>query len=118
MHELSVTEALLKTASEIGEQQNAKRVAVLIIKIGKLSGIIDDSVQFYWDIISKETICEGSRLDFTRIPAKFECQHCMHQFEMEDELIPCPRCQGMNLVTIQGDEFLLESIEIEKEDYE
>jgi hydrogenase nickel incorporation protein HypA/HybF len=115
MHELSVTEALLNTASDYAKRQNANKVTVLNIIIGKLSGIIDDSVQFYWDIIAKETICEGSRLNFTIIPAKFECQNCQHQFEMEDELIPCPRCQSMDLATIQGDEFLLESIEIEKE---
>ena len=118
MHELSVTEALLNTASDSAEKQNAKTVTALNIKIGKLSGIIDDSVQFYWDIIAKDTICAGSMLNFTKIPAKFECQQCKYQFEIEDELLPCPHCQSMDLVTIQGDEFLLESIEIEKEKYE
>ncbi len=118
MHELSVTEALLNTSCEYAHKQKAKKVTVLNIKIGRLSGIVDDSVQFYWDIIAKETICEGSQLRFNFIPAKFECQQCKFQYEIEDELLPCPRCKSMDLVTIQGDEFLLESIEIEKERYE
>jgi len=115
MHELSVTEALLKTACDHANQQKAKKVTVLHIKIGRLSGIVDDSVQFYWDIITKDTICETSILNFTHIPAKFECQQCKNQFEIKDELIPCPKCKSLNLATVQGDEFLLESIEIEKD---
>jgi hydrogenase nickel incorporation protein HypA/HybF len=118
MHELSITEALLNTACQTAEQQQAKRVTALNIKIGKLSGIIDDSVQFYWDIITKETVCKGSTLNFTHIPAKFKCRKCNTVFEIIDDLIPCPTCESMDLHIVQGDEFLLESIEIEKSQHE
>jgi len=118
MHELAVTEALLTTASSYAREQNANKVTVLNIKIGRLSGIVDDSVQFYWDIIAKDSICEGSKLNFNFVPAKFKCRNCDNQFEIADDLIPCPKCHSMDLVTVQGDEFLLESIEIEKDKYE
>jgi len=115
MHELSVTESLLSTACEYAQKSQSQKVTALNIKIGKLSGIVDDSVQFYWDIITENTICSGSILNFIHIPARFKCQNCSHAYAIEDELIPCPKCGSMDLKTIQGDEFMLESIEIERE---
>lgn len=114
MHELAVTESLLNTASDYAIKNNAQRVISLNIIIGELSSIIDDSVQFYWDIISENTICEKSTLIFNKIPAKFICQSCSEEFKIKGELRPCPVCGSMDLRTTQGDEFLLESIEIEK----
>ena len=114
MHELAVTESLLGTASKYAIKNNAQKVVSLNITIGDLSSIVGDSVQFYWDIISEGTICENSLLVFNRISAKFLCQACKNDFNIKGELLPCPICGSMDLKTIQGDEFLLESIEIEK----
>ncbi len=115
MHELAVTESLLNTACDYAIKNNAQRVISLNIIIGNLSNIIGDSVQFYWDIISEKTICERSTLVFNKLPAKFICQSCGGEFKINSELLPCPVCQSMDLKTIQGDEFLLESIVIEKD---
>ena len=113
MHELDVTESLLNTACDYALKNDAHRVISLNIIIGDLSGFIGDSVQFYWDMISENTICENSKLHFTRLPAKFICQSCGKEFEIRGELLPCPDCSSMDLRTIQGDEFQLNSIEIE-----
>ncbi len=114
MHELAVTESLLKTASDYAKKNDAKKVICLNLVVGDLSGIIDDSVQFYWDIISKDTICSQAKLNIERQPAKFQCQSCQNEFVLDGELTPCPLCNSVNIKVISGDEFLLNSIEIEK----
>ena len=114
MHELSITESLLKTASDYAQKNEAKKVAVLNLVIGELSGIMDESVQFYWDMISKDTICENSILHFDKRQAIMKCIACGHEFSLEGELAPCPACASMDLKFLSGNEFLLESIEIEK----
>jgi len=68
MHELSVTENILNIACQHAEQAQAKKVTDIYLVIGQLSSIVDDSVQFYWDIISKDSLCEQSKLHFCRIP--------------------------------------------------
>ncbi len=113
MHELSVVEDLLKTALRHAAQHHATRVTDLHLRLGQMSSIVDDSVQFYWDLIAADTLCAGARLHFTRVPASLLCLDCQHEFSLDREIVPCPNCGGWNLRLTGGQEFLLESIEIE-----
>jgi len=113
MHELAVTEDILRIAIEEGQSHQAKRVTDIYMTIGQLSSIVDDSVQFYWDHISKGTICEGATLHFNRPPAKFRCKKCQTEFSLADDLQPCPNCQSFDLEVISGDEMQVDNIEIE-----
>jgi hydrogenase nickel incorporation protein HypA/HybF len=114
MHELSITESLLKTASDYARKNEAKKVTVLNLVIGELSGFMSDSIQFYWDMISENSICEKSILHFDKRKAMMKCMACDNEFLMDIDLSPCPACGSLNLKIISGNEFLLESIEIEK----
>jgi hydrogenase nickel incorporation protein HypA/HybF len=114
MHELAITESLLDIAQKNAQQANATRVTDLHIVIGRLSSFVDDSVQFYWDILSENTICQGAKLHFTRLPARMVCLDCNNEFELPDQLEPCPKCGSAHVNVIQGDEFYLESIEVEQ----
>jgi hydrogenase nickel incorporation protein HypA/HybF len=113
VHELSVTESILNAALDHAHKANATRVTDLNLVIGTLSSIVDDSVQFYWDMISQGTLCEGSQLHFSRINARLRCLDCSMEYELESELQPCPQCGSMNINILSGDEFRLESIEIQ-----
>jgi hydrogenase nickel incorporation protein HypA/HybF len=116
VHELAVTESLLAVALCHAERSGAARVTDLYLVIGQLSSIVDDSVQFYWDIISQGTIAEHAHLHFQRLPAEFKCRTCEHQFRLnEQQDFMCPRCGGLSVRLIGGDEFRLEAINIEKE---
>ena len=114
MHELVVTESILQIAEKHALQANAKKVTDITLIIGNLSSIIDDSVVFYWEMISKGTICEGSIIHFNRLPAIILCLACNQTFEMPGELVPCPNCGSYQLKIQSGEEFFLESIEIER----
>jgi len=114
MHELSVTENILSLASDHAQKSGATRVTAINLVIGQLSSIVDDSVQFYWDLISENTICAGSVLNFSRTPAVFRCLDCHHEFSLEARLSPCPSCGSLRNQLISGEEFYLDSIEIEK----
>ncbi len=116
MHELAVTESLLAIVVQSAKENRAQKVTDITLSIGALSSIIDDSVQFYWNHISKGTVAEKATLHFNRIPATMLCLDCSTEFTLEDELIPCPNCDSINLNIIAGEEFQVDSIEIEKEE--
>ncbi len=112
MHELAVTENLLALVCQNAEKAHATKVTDIYLKIGQLSSIVDDSIQFYWEMISKNTICQQAQLHFNRIPASFKCQNCGHEFIMAEMLQPCPNCTSSNIRLCAGDEFQVESIEV------
>jgi hydrogenase nickel incorporation protein HypA/HybF len=112
MHELSITQNLLDLALR---HADGKTVTDLHLVIGQLSSFMDDSVQFYWDIIAKGTPAEGARLHFRRIAAELKCRDCGQQFDLEGDSFACPTCNSMNVEVVGGDAFLLESIEVETE---
>lgn len=115
MHELSITENIKEIAIRHAVAAGAKKITDIYIVVGRLSSIIDDSVQFYWDIISQDTICQGSTLHFQRTPARMACLDCAQEYTFEDELIPCPHCGSSMARVIAGEEFRLDSIEVEGE---
>ena len=115
MHELAVTENILSIVTRHAGDSKASKVTDIHLVIGQLSSIVDDSVQFYWDIIAEDTICEKAQLHFSRIPARFHCLDCDHEYEIPQSLTPCIKCGSMNVELLTGEEFYVESIEIEKQ---
>jgi hydrogenase nickel incorporation protein HypA/HybF len=113
MHELAITEQIAKIANEHGEKNKASQITDLYLVIGELSTVIDDSVQFYWDLIAENTLCEGAKLHFKRIPAIFRCRDCNKEYNLiQGELTPCPHCHSSSMDILQGKEFHLDSINI------
>jgi hydrogenase nickel incorporation protein HypA/HybF len=113
VHELPVTRDLLEIALRHAEKASAERIVRLNIVIGRLASIVDDSVQFYWDIISRDTIAEGATLHFERTPGQLRCTACGHTFPLNGLDYTCPECQGTQVVTVGGDDFRLDSIEVD-----
>ncbi len=114
MHELAVTESILNIALKYAQQANASRVSDLYLVIGRLSSIVDDSVQFYWEMMSEGTLCAGSKLHFQRAPAQMICLECGKEYTLDSELEPCPDCSSAKVKVASGDQFFLDSIEIEQ----
>jgi hydrogenase nickel incorporation protein HypA/HybF len=113
MHELSVTESLLEIALRHGKSANASRITDIFLVIGQLSSIVDDSVQFYWDIVSKDTLAEGAQLHFQRIPTRVKCLECLSSYEPVSDDLACPDCLSSHIDITAGDEFFLEAINVE-----
>ncbi len=113
MHELAVTESILEIALRHAEQSKADRITDLYLVIGQLASIVDDSVSFYWDMISADTIAQGATLHFRRIPTVMQCQRCQTEYQPDDSVFTCPTCSSTKIKIISGEEFFFESIQID-----
>jgi hydrogenase nickel incorporation protein HypA/HybF len=116
MHELAVTQSILEIVLKSAMENDAEEVTDINLTIGALSSIIDDSVQFYWDQISQGTIAQNARLHFNRVLATFRCRQCGTEYDLNEELTPCPTCNSINLDIISGEEFQIDNIEIKKKE--
>ncbi len=113
MHEFSVTQNILEIVLRHAQQASATRVTQIDLSIGDLASIVDDSVQFYFDILARNTIADGACLVFNRVPAQLRCWDCQTTFAPDGRDYFCPTCSGVRLQVIAGREFKVESIEVE-----
>ena len=113
MHELPVTQSILEITLKHAQKADARRVTGLHIVMGELTKLVDESIQFYWDIIAKDTIAEGARLHFRIVPAEFQCMACFEKYKLDGEQFSCPHCGAVGVKIVAGEEFSLEAIDVE-----
>jgi hydrogenase nickel incorporation protein HypA/HybF len=113
MHELSVTQNVIDIVVKHAKQAEAHRVLGINLVVGELAGFVDDSIQFYFDMLSPGTIAEGAKLAIRRVPARIRCRACGEEFALQDLNWLCPKCSAVGGAVVQGREFLVESIEVE-----
>lgn len=114
MHELSITQSVLDIVLRHAQQSSARRILGINLVIGELTGFVDDSIQFYFDFMSKDTLAQGAELNFERIPAQVRCHICGAEYVPPDSrLWACPECEALGGEIISGREFSVASIEIE-----
>lgn len=115
MHELPATQGILDVALETARDAGAARIASIDVVIGELSSIVDDSVQFYFDVLSRGTPAAGATLRLRRIPGAARCADCGAGYDVAPPLDPtCRVCGGLSLRVTGGREFYIESIEVDE----
>ncbi len=113
MHEAAVTDSMVKLVLEQAEEHQAKIVRTVTVVIGAMSGIVAESMRFYFVELTKGTPAEGATLEVREIPTRAMCLGCAHSFELEDYLWLCPECGDRNLDIVQGKELMVDSIEVD-----
>lgn len=113
MHEFAITKSIINMVQKQAESSNANRVTKVILVVGDLSAVVDESVQMYFDILSEDTLACGAELVFKRVKTQFQCGACGNKFLKEESGFDCPLCSQPGVLTGVGREFYIESIEIE-----
>lgn len=113
LHELSVTESILRIALDEAKKNNAGKVINIKIKSGVLSGIMPQLIQDYFNLVSTGTIAEGAELIIDRIAASIRCRDCDKVSPIERLKLVCPICGGTNTLIETGKEFYIDSMEVE-----
>ncbi|MDD2922564.1 MAG: hydrogenase maturation nickel metallochaperone HypA [Anaerolineales bacterium] len=113
MHELAVTQSILDIALRHAQEADAKRITSINLVVGEFASIVDDSVQFYWDLLAEDTIAKGAQLRFERIVGEMTCTHCQNSFHPQELDFACPNCGSQFVQITKGDEFRVDSIDVE-----
>jgi hydrogenase nickel incorporation protein HypA/HybF len=113
MHELTVTQGILDLVLEAAQREGGGRVTAIDLVVGELSSIVDDSVQFYWDLMAEGTPAASAQLRFRRVPLQFECRECNALFEPRGDCFDCVHCGAASVRVAAGDELRVESFDLE-----
>jgi hydrogenase nickel incorporation protein HypA/HybF len=113
MHELHATSAILNKATLKAREENATHITSLHLVIGEIAEIDQNAVQRHWNDLSLGTSAEGAQLHFRVIPADVQCMSCFRKYHPQNGRILCSNCGSVGAKIISGEEFYLESIELE-----
>ena len=112
MHELAITQSILDIVLKEAGAAGASKITRVNVVIGELSGVVSDSVQFYFDFLTKDNAAEGAMLNFKMVPTVLKCRECSTEFSPQDSSWVCPQCQGSGMEVLAGRDCFVESIEV------
>jgi hydrogenase nickel incorporation protein HypA/HybF len=112
MHELSIMQSALSQALAEARKAGASRVHEIRLRIGALSGVVPDALQFAFEALSDGTAAANAKLTIEHVPARFWCETCRHEFDSPGLLAECPGCNHPSRELRAGRELELASLEI------
>jgi hydrogenase nickel incorporation protein HypA/HybF len=116
MHEVSIARGVVDELKRIARENNAQEILSVNLKIGKMSGIVIDSLRFAFETIRHETpLLSKAEIFIQEVPLVYECMDCNKTFSPRDEIrFPnCPDCMSFKMRLVSGEEMKIENLEIE-----
>lgn len=113
MRELNAAQSILTSALMKARQSGAGHIKSIQIARGEISELDEHSVQRHWEELSRGTPAEQAQLHFRFIKAEVQCMACFGKYSPEGGKIHCPSCGSYGAKILSGEEFYVESVELE-----
>jgi hydrogenase nickel incorporation protein HypA/HybF len=116
MHELSIAYSVVSSATEALAGRKVAKVDSVLLRVGALSGIMEDPLQFCWGLATEGTLLAGSGLVLERVPVTIRCRPCGQDVALDGvQSFRCPRCGTPGLEVLKGRELEIVSLEIDED---
>ena len=113
MHELSIAQSLIEMACEVAAREGAEHISKLSLRIGVLSGVVKEALQFSFELAAEGTACAGASLLIEEVPIAAMCPRCQAVKTLLDGFrFVCPTCGTPTAEVVAGRELELVSLEI------
>lgn len=108
MHEMAITQSVVRSVTE---RCRGRRVEQVTLVIGRLSGVVADSVAFCFELATAGTELEGATLEIVDVAGRARCRTCCDEVELPDFIALCP-CGSADLEIMAGEELAIRSVEV------
>ena len=109
MHELGITQSIVAIVSEHAGGRPVKRV---VLEVGRLAGVMTDSIRFCFDVCTAGTPLEGAVLEIREIEARARCEACGAEFVQATLITPCA-CGSYAVERLAGQELNIREYELD-----
>jgi len=113
MHEISLCESILQIIESEASKQGFSKVKSVCLEIGNLSCVESDALHFGFEVVTRNSIAEGSKLEIIKIPATAWCMQCAKNVTVKQRFDECPDCGSFQLQATAGDEMKIKELEVE-----
>ena len=115
MHELSIISSIVESVTESLTAYPGAQVLEVRLRVGALASVVEDSLQFCYEIATEGTPLAGSKLVVNVLPVVMHCDPCGQDVTLPSlQSFRCPQCGEPVADLRQGRELEIESIEIEE----
>jgi hydrogenase nickel incorporation protein HypA/HybF len=109
MHELSICNSMVGIVRRYAE---GRPVTTVSVRIGAMRQIVPETLVYCWSLVTEESELAGVELLVERVPAKIRCARCGREQILSEPVMNCETCPDATLDLVQGDEFLITSLEL------
>ncbi|MCR5271725.1 MAG: hydrogenase maturation nickel metallochaperone HypA [Lachnospiraceae bacterium] len=112
MHELSMVMNLANTAERTAEQNDMKKVELIHVGVGEMSGAVDEYIDKYFNQIKdKYSYINNATLVLSKDFAKGKCKNCGEEFLLTENEGVCPKCGERDFTITIGKSITVHKIE-------
>jgi len=115
MHELSLCQALIATASRqlaARPEHSGRRLRCLKVSVGALSGCEPDLLARLFPHASPGTVADGAELEIEFQPAEVACDDCGARRDVSANQLCCPACGSASITLVAGDGVFLTGLSL------
>ena len=109
MHELSIAQSILDIVLQY-LPPDSPPVETVKVRVGRLSGVLAESLEFCFSAVVSGTPLEGSRMEIEHIPARATCRGCGRDFQVPEAAFSCPSCAATDIKLTSGFELQVAEI--------
>ena len=110
MHELGLTDALLRMVRDVAAKEQLHHVDKITLEIGELSGVVPRYMLDCWQAVIDGTEYQDTELVIETVPGIASCMDCDEEFRIDVNNFRCPFCGSHNLTPVSGRDMLLKEI--------
>lgn len=114
MHELAICQSLMGQVRELARSRSARRVSLIVLEIGPLSGVVPELLRQAWSIARAGSVAADAELMTRESPVRVSCTICGAETPARANRLVCGNCGDWRTELISGDELILASVELEK----
>jgi len=108
MHELAITQSIVDAVSD---HTAGAPVRAVHVRVGRLSGVVADSMRFCFDLVTDGTALHGARLDIEEPEGQAHCRDCGADFTLPDLVLLCD-CGSADVQVLSGRELSVTAVEV------
>ncbi len=113
MHEMSLAENIMQIIEETALEQKFSRVKTVWLKIGQLACVEQESLRFFFDVVTQDSIAQQAKLEIIEVAGQAQCSQCNCHVSIVTLYEACPHCGNYSLQVIQGDGMQIKELEVE-----
>ena len=115
VHEIAIASSILECVQAEVERHPDCRVVTVGVRIGALSNVDKDALDFAFEALTRDSDLEGLKLEIEWRPWRQKCLDCSEEYDVHDMDVTCPACRTSHSTCVGGMELDVAFLELEEQ---